>query len=251
MNERQIYGWLLGAWIAVALSVVPYLLLRPAPYGRHARLGWGRTVVARLAWVLMETPSPALMIAMFALGNRHANVVALVFLGLWLMHYLYRAFVYPWLLPAGARPMPVAVLASGAFFNLVNGYINGRWLFTLSNPLPPAWLASPRFIAGCLFFVAGLCTHVVADRALRRLRSDGKYAIPQGALFRLVSCPNYLGELIEWSGWAVATWSPPGCVFALWTAANLVPRAIRHHRWYRERFADYPKERRAIIPFVL
>lgn len=251
MNERQLYGWLLAAWVAVALFVVPYLLLRPAPYGRHARPGWGPTVNARLAWVLMEAPSPLFMIAMFTLGNRRANAVALVFLGLWLVHYFYRAFVYPLRLPASARPMPAVVLVSGAFFNLVNGYINGRWLFALSDPRPLAWLASPRFVAGSGLFVAGLCIHVIADGLLRSLRHDGEYAIPCGPLFRLVSCPNYLGEIIEWSGWALATWSAPGLVFALWTAANLVPRAVRHHRWYGDTFADYPKERRALVPFVL
>jgi hypothetical protein len=251
MNERQIYGWLLVAWVGVALSVVPYLLLRPAPYGRHARPGWGPTVQAQLAWVLMEAPAPLLMIALFALGNRHANAAALAFLGLWLAHYVYRAFLYPLLLPAGARAMPAVVLASGAFFNLVNGYLNGRWLFSLSNPRPLPWLTSPRFVLGCALFVVGLCTHVAADRSLRRLRSVGAYTIPRGPLFRLVSCPNYLGEIIEWSGWALATWSLPGLVFALWTAANLIPRAMRHHRWYREKFADYPKKRRAIVPFVL
>jgi steroid 5-alpha reductase family enzyme len=95
--------------------------------------------------------------------------------------------------------------------------------------------------------------HVLADRELRRLRrqSGGTYVVPRGLLFRLVSCPNYLGEMIEWIGWAVATFSLPGLVFALWTAANLVPRALKHHAWYRTTFADYPPARKAIIPFVL
>jgi hypothetical protein len=57
--------------------------------------------------------------------------------------------------------------------------------------------------------------------------------------------------MIEWTGWAFATLSWPGAVFALWTAANLVPRALQHHAWYRSTFADYPRPRKAIIPFVL
>ena len=51
MSEAKFYGWLLGAWVVVALATVPYLLLRPAPYGRHGRPGWGKVVNARLAWV--------------------------------------------------------------------------------------------------------------------------------------------------------------------------------------------------------
>lgn len=42
-----------------------------------------------------------------------------------------------------------------------------------------------------------------------------------------------------------------GLVFVLFTLANLVPRAINSHRWYRATFPDYPPERKAIVPFLL
>jgi 3-oxo-5-alpha-steroid 4-dehydrogenase 1 len=253
MTEVTFYDWLLPAWVIVALAVVPYLLLRPAPYGRHGRPGWGPTVRARVAWVLMEVPSPLLMIVTFWLGDRHANPAAMAFLALWLGHYLYRTFAFAFLLPSTSRPMPLLVVASGAFFNLINAYLNGRWLFTLSPERPADWLTSGPFVVGVLLFAVGYATHVLADRELRHLRreSGGAYVVPRGPLFRLVSCPNYLGELIEWSGWALATLSWPGLVFALWTAANLVPRALAHHRWYRATFPDYPQNRRAILPYLL
>ena len=86
-----------------------------------------------------------------------------------------------------------------------------------------------------------------------RLRAPGEsgYKIPRGGLYRWVSCPNYFGELLEWLGWALATWSTAGLAFAVYTAANLVPRALAHHRWYQERFDDYPAERKAVVPLVL
>ena len=65
-----------------------------------------------------------------------------------------------------------------------------------------------------------------------------------------MSCPNYLGEIVEWCGWALATWSLAGLAFALYTAATLRPRALNHHSWYRQRFPDYPPERRALVPYV-
>ena len=93
----------------------------------------------------------------------------------------------------------------------------------------------------------------LADATLRGLRAPGSsdYRIPTGGLYEYVSCPNYLGEIIEWTGWAVMTWSLAGLSFAVWTAANLAPRAWTHHRWYRATFPDYPKTRRALLPFVL
>jgi protein-S-isoprenylcysteine O-methyltransferase Ste14 len=74
--------------------------------------------------------------------------------------------------------------------------------------------------------------------------------IPRGGLFRWVSAPNYLGEMMEWVGFAIATWSLAGAAFAVWTIANLLPRAVSNHRWYRSKFADYPPERRALIPWI-
>ena len=46
-------------------------------------------------------------------------------------------------------------------------------------------------------------------------------------------------------------WATAGLAFAVYTAANLAPRAFSHHSWYKERFADYPPTRKALIPFVL
>jgi hypothetical protein len=70
-------------------------------------------------------------------------------------------------------------------------------------------------------------------------------------MFRLISCPNLFGELIEWFGFALLCWNLPALTFFIWTAANLIPRAISHHQWYRKKFNDYPSERKAIIPFLV
>jgi hypothetical protein len=70
-------------------------------------------------------------------------------------------------------------------------------------------------------------------------------------LYEYVSCPNYLGEMLEWCGWAIATWSLAGFAFAFYTIANIGPRALANHRWYREKFPDYPPQRKAVIPYVL
>jgi protein-S-isoprenylcysteine O-methyltransferase Ste14 len=70
-------------------------------------------------------------------------------------------------------------------------------------------------------------------------------------MFEMISCANYFGEIVEWLGWAVLTWSLAGLTFALWTAANLVPRARAHHEWYRMHFPDYPDRRKAIIPYLI
>jgi len=117
---------------------------------------------------------------------------------------------------------------------------------------PADWLRDPRFVLGALLFFAGLAVNYRADRVLIALRRPGEsgYRIPRGWLFEYVACPNYFGEIVEWFGFALATWSLPGLAFALFTAANIGPRAFAHRRWYRRTFPDYPAERKALIPFL-
>jgi steroid 5-alpha reductase family enzyme len=139
-------------------------------------------------------------------------------------------------------------------FNLVNGFLNGFYLGHMEWARGNiAWLTDPRFIIGIIFFISGFFINQVSDNHLIRLRRGKKsgYYIPTHRLFRRVSCPNFTGEIIEWSGFAIMTWSLPGLSFAIWTMANLIPRALHHHNWYRETFDNYPEQRKAVIPYLL
>jgi 3-oxo-5-alpha-steroid 4-dehydrogenase 1 len=253
IDESQFFGWLLTGWFILSAATFLLLLFIPAPYGRHLRPGWGPRISARTGWVLMESTVVLVFGLFWFLGRDPFALVPVCLLLIWQSHYLYRAFIFPFRMRGGGS-MPLFVVLSGMLFNVVNGYLNGRWLFTLSDgDFYRQWWGDPRFAAGLLIFGAGMLINHRADGRLRRLRGQGGggYGIPRGGLFRLVSCPNYLGEIIEWAGWAVLTWSLPGLAFLVWTAANLLPRALHHHRWYRRTFADYPPERKAVIPWLL
>jgi len=241
------------AWVVLGCGVFVALLFVTAPYGRHVRPGWGPTMPARVGWVAMELPAVALMAWFFASSQRTSTTAAIALLLLWELHYLQRAFVFPALAREARAPMPVVIAAMAFVFNVVNGFLQGEWLFHLGPVRDAGWLLRPQFLVGAALFLAGMTVNWRADAVLRRLRAPGEsgYRIPRGGVFELVSCPNYLGEIVEWTGWAVATWSLPGLAFALWTAANLVPRALAHHRWYRTRFPDYPRVRTALIPHLL
>jgi len=200
--------------------------------------------------MIMESPASLLFAGVYLAGAHRAELVPLLFLGLWQLHYVQRAFVYPLLMRAGNR-MPVSLMAMAIFFNVLNGFINARWISQWGD-YPVRWLTDPRFLIGVVVFLGGLAVNLHSDRTLRRLRGPGEtgYKIPHGGGFRWVSSPNYLGEIIEWFGWALLTWSLAGLAFALYTTANLAPRALANHRWYRDRFPDYPEDRRALIPFL-
>lgn len=250
MSEPAVYGWVVWLWAGLALVMLPVLLVKTAPYGRYAA-STGPSLPSRLGWIVMEAPAAAVFGACYLFGPG-VGAASLVFLLLWESHYVNRAFVYPFRMRSAGKRMPLSIVVSAFAFNVVNGYLNGRWMSAFGS-YPAAWLADPRFLAGAAVFLAGFAVNQHADWILLGLRKPGEtgYRVPRGGLYRWVTCPNYLGEIMEWSGWALATWSPPGLAFALWTVANLAPRARAHHRWYHETLADYPRERRALIPFVL
>ena len=251
MSEREVFNLLLSGFAALALVIMVVLFRMTAPYGRHARPGWGPTLPSRWAWVLMEFFAPVGMAVMFAIGGRF-DIVSVAFLLVWELHYCQRAFVFPFLMRAEGRRMPVLIALFGAMFNVFNVWLNGRWLFALSDPYPATWLTDPRFLCGLAVFLFGFVVNLHSDHVLRTLRQPNEtgYKIPQRGMFKFVSAANYFGELMEWIGWALLTWSWPGAVFAFWTFANLGPRALATHRWYKKTFDSYPADRKALIPFV-
>jgi protein-S-isoprenylcysteine O-methyltransferase Ste14 len=244
-------SWAVPAEFGLAVLTFVGLQFIVAPYGRHGRRGWGPTVPARVGWVVMETPASLLFLGVYLAGPHRFQVVPLLLLAMWQTHYLQRAFVYPFLMRGGSR-MPVVLMALAIVFNTLNAYINARWISDFGH-YPVSWLADPRFLLGLVLFVGGLALNLSSDRTLRNLRAPGEtgYRVPYGGGYRFVSSPNYLGEIIEWTGWAIATWSLAGLAFAVYTVANLAPRAIANHHWYRERFPDYPADRKALIPGIL
>lgn len=250
--DPAVFDLALWAWSGLALAAFVTLLFVSAPYGRHLRAGWGPPIPARFAWLSMEAPAPLLVGLALALGPRPFDGYSALLGALFLAHYANRTFVFPLRLPAAARPMPLSIVASAFGFNLINGSFLGLWLGALAPPAAPWWPIDPRIAIGVGLFLLGAAVNLRSDAVLRDLRSGGagSYRVPRGGLFDLVSCPNYLGEIVEWTGFALVMWALPGTAFLVWTVANLVPRALQHHRWYRATFPDYPRTRRALVPFL-
>lgn len=226
------------------------LLFITAPYGRYEREGWGPVIPAKTGWCIMEAPASLIMLAVFLLAELNLTIVVL--LVIWQVHYFHRAFIYPFTLKSG-RPMPILVALMAITFNSINAYLNGYHFVMNGDWYGEDWLTEGNFLTGLVLFLAGFFITKKSDHILSSLRAKDAsgYGIPEGFLYRWVSCPNYLGESIQWLGWALMTLSPAAWVFLLWTLCNLVPRAISHQRWYRETFPNYPADRKAFIPYVL
>ncbi len=253
MNPERWYFYGLVGLVAAGAASFVALLFVPAPYGRHERPGSGPNLPTRLAWVLQELPAPLLFAIVFLRGEHAFRPVPLVLLFLWELHYLQRTFVFPLRMRVGAKHTPLTTVVLAILFNVTNASLNAYAITHGALRHVESWFGDPRFVIGVALFLFGWAVNLQSDTILRNLRKPGEtgYEIPRGGLFRFVSCPNYLGEIVEWCGWALATWTYAGFAFAFFTIANLLPRALSHHRWYREKFPEYPRERKAIIPGLL
>jgi len=234
-------------------AVVVFFLLFfiSAPYGKFLRKGWGPSIRSKWAWMMMELPSPAL-IFLFFITSDQKNLPQIIFLCLWLGHYLHRTFVYPFSQSGKEKAYPVLLVVMAFVFNCLNGSVNGYGVLNLYS-YDLSYLLTWQFISGIIIFIIGFIINKISDEELRNLRKQNpnEYVIPEGWLFGYISNPHYFGEIIEWTGWAIMTWSLPGLAFAIFTFANLFPRAIATHRWYKNSFPGYPPERKAIIPFII
>ncbi len=203
----------------------------------------------RWGWFIMELPAllTCPLIAIF--GPVEKSLVAWLAIGLWILHYGNRVLIFPFRLKTQGKKMPISIVLSAMAFNLINGFVNGYYLGFLGHA--NSNLLALNLWVGILVFFAGRYINMKADKKLIALREEGDgYKIPQGWLFQYISCPNHFGEVIEWVGYAIAFWNLPALSFAIWTFCNLGPRAQNHHAWYKEFFTDYPKNRKAIIPFI-
>ena len=240
------------AWIGLAVAIFFVLLKIAAPYGRHASGNWGPKVSNQLGWHLMEVPVLLVMLS-FALPTiKILPKASLVMISFYCFHYFYRSLVFPFRLHTKGKKMPWVVVGSGILFNLVMGFSLGYY-FTHFARNTNEWFKDYRFITGTMLFFGGMFINWKSDNLLIQLRDTDEmvYKIPRGWLFDTISCPNLFGELIEWLGFAVLCWNLPALTFFIWTSANLIPRALAHHKWYKEKFNDYPANRKAIFPLLI
>ncbi len=247
------FDFIVYIWIAIAIVIFPIVLRIVAPYGRHTTTSWGPLIPNKAGWIIMESPALLLFAYLFLTGSHKPTLVTWIFFAFWMVHYINRTLIFPFRIRTNGKKMPLSIVLMAFGFNLVNGFINGYYLGSMADKYELSWLCNPCFIIGILLCIFGLMNNWQSDNILIHLRKPGEtgYKIAAGGLFNLISCPNHFSEILEWCGFALMTFSLPGLAFVIWTMVNLVPRALHHHKWYKATFPDYPKERKALIPYLL
>jgi len=254
MFAEKIYTCLL--WFIFSTSAFTFVstLYYTNPYGKFKKKTDRFTIRSLPGWLIMEFPCLVAFAVTFSFGTNKKALVPLVFLFIWQTHYVYRSIIFPLRMRDREKRMPLIAVIVGFVFNVINGFLNGYAISNLApHLLDSGWLLTPSFIIGIILMITGVSINIHSDNVLRNLRKPGDtgYSIPYGGMYRWVSAPNYLGEIIEWCGLALAAWTPAALSFAVFSFSNLFPRALAHHRWYLQKFENYPKDRKAIIPAII
>ncbi len=206
-----------------------------AGYGMFHTPKWGLSVNNKLGWVLME--APVFLVMLYLWWNSSVRFDAALSSFSSLNYIISSALIFPFLMKGKSR-MPLAIMLMGVVFNVLNGLMQGEWLFYLAPEglYTDAWLSF--FWLGVILFFIGMGINLHSDSVIRHLRKPGdtRHYLPQKGMYRYVTSGNYFGELVEWIGFAVLTCSPAAWVFVLWTFANLAPRANSIRNRYREEF---------------
>eukprot|EP00842_Homolaphlyctis_polyrhiza_P005256 jgi/Hompol1/5731/HPOL_004676-RA len=288
-REQAVYDAVVALLLGASPAVWLLLSLIVAPFGKFTRRGFGPLVAGRWGWLVFESvPLVSFVSAAIAPSSSNSysqsqlqsspSVLQMLLFAMFTLHYINRGIIYPLRAPAMAS-MPISIVLSGICFNIPNGYANGRFIGLFGAEklaIASTNLSShPNVFIGLAMFIFGMYVNITSDETLFSMRKElvqmqkegrssqqirskmqvdptGRYVLPVGGWFGLVSCPHYFGEIVEWLGFAITGWSLPGLAFAIFTAANLIPRAIHQHRWYLDTFgSQYPKERRAVIPWLV
>ncbi len=273
----NLYYTVMVTMAVLAVFVFIMLFYFKAGYGYLSTNKWGPTIPNKAAWIIMEAPAFFFLLyytVKFGVSGLGAGLglngtvngcctgVLYAMAGLFLLHYFQRSFIFP-LLMRGKSRTPIAIMAMGMVFNTVNSFLIAGWIFGIPGLMEAqapegyyklSWFWDPRFIIGTVIFFTGMGINLHSDHVIRHLRKPGdtKHYIPKKGMYKYVTSANYFGELVEWIGYAILTWSPAGLLFAVWTFANLGPRAKSLTEKYEQEFGEeYTSlHKKNLIPFV-
>lgn len=241
---------------ALAVIVFVALYFVEAGYGMLLDKKWGIAINNKAAWFCMESPVVIAMTVLWILSDRTFSLVPLIFFLFFQTHYIRRALIFPFMM-RGANKMPLSIMFLGIIFNVCNALMQGGWIFFYApaDMYTSAWLLKPCFIIGTIIYFGGMIINIQSDKIIQDLRKPGdtKHYLPTRGLFKYITSAHYFGEIIEWVGFAILTWSWSGAVFALWTFANLVPRANAVYYKYQTLFGKdtiKDKKLKRVFPFI-
>ena len=239
-SNTIIYGFL--AMVAISVGPLEYFGQAMMAYSKFRPASGISTRTGMV--ILYSAPLIALVISALPYLSNPTTIQILVFASVF-THFAKRVleslFLHKYSGPVGIfTTLMIASFYSFAAFLI--GYLNRTPLQTMD-----AWS-----YLGIVLFAVGIIGNFNQHKALADLRKDSmEYKIPHGGLFEYVVCPHYLFEIIAWTGIFLLSRHLGAFLVLAFIIAYLSARSLRTLAWYRERFNNFPTDRKGIFPFVL
>ena len=243
-------AWTTGNIILYGFLAMAAISVGPLEYFGQAMMAYSKFrptsgISTRTGMVILyTTPLIALLISALPYLSNPTTIQLLVFASVFI-HFgkrvLESLFLHKYSGPIGLfTTLMIASFYSLAAFMV--GYLNRTPLQTMD-----IW-----FYLGIVLFVIGIIGNFNQHKALADLRKDSlEYKIPRGGLFEYVVCPHYLFEIVAWLGIFLLSRHLGAFLVLAFIIAYLSARSLRTLAWYRERFKEFPANRKGIIPFIL
>ena len=216
-------------------------------------------IPSRISWIIQECPCVFMTIFFLIYYRKNLNYKNILVMAPFFIHYVHRSFIFPFVIHS-SKNNPLEITLMAFVFCFFNSLMINRSIFCLiiDYELKSFWL---NYLFGLAIFGLGMYINIHSDYSMIKQRnankdSNNKYIIPRGFMYELISCPNYFGELTEWLGFFILSNSFSGLVFFISTFANLFPRAIQYHQWYKTKFKEEfatdknLSQRKSIVPFL-
>ncbi|XVE68545.1 hypothetical protein DITRI_Ditri09bG0076500 [Diplodiscus trichospermus] len=85
---------------------------------------------------------------------------------------------------------------------------------------------------------------------LLRAKGNNDYKIPKGGLFEVVICPHYMFEILGFFGFSLISQTLFHFLSVWALLLYLMCRSYVTRKWYISKFEDFPKDVKALIPYV-
>lgn len=167
------------------------------------------------------------------------------------LHFLKREYETIFVHRFSNATMPARnIFKNSAHYWALAGFNIAYWVF---RPDSVAAVSEPNPIlqyAGLTLFAFGEIFNFNAHLILRGLRRPGttERGIPQGFGFNMVTCPNYMFEIIAWLGiWLASQLNWSVIIFTLVGGLQMWSWAWKKEKRYRKDFGDKYKKKRTVL----
>ncbi|XP_077549719.1 trans-2,3-enoyl-CoA reductase Sc2 [Haemaphysalis longicornis] len=224
------------------------------------QIGWKTVFLVEyfgpLALYLLTVARPSWMYGQYA-KRHHMEMAVKVAAACWTVHYVKRLLETLFVHRFSHGTMPITNLFKNCSYYWLFGLYIGYYV---NHPLYTAPVLGPiQVFGGLTAFLFAELGNLSIHMALRNLRPPGTKerripvptANPFTKLFDMVSCPNYTYEVMAWASFTFMTQCLPAGLFTLAGLYQMTVWALGKHRQYKAEFPNYPRQRKAILPFVI